>query len=177
MIIDRFLMFTGSSAAAPTDSPTTGTEVSTNVIDLGVDSGIPSSANGGGARDIGIGDDPSLELWAQVTTAFADGTSLQAQLQGAPDNGAGAPGSYVTMWTGEAVLEAALVAGAYLANVTVPRTVAGQVPPRFLRMRFITVGTHTAGAVEAGIVLDRQDPIKGAGGALSGYPAGINVAN
>ena len=43
---------------AQTDAPTTGTQAASNIIDLGVTSGIPSSANGGGARDIGVGDDP-----------------------------------------------------------------------------------------------------------------------
>lgn len=185
MILDGLLQFCGTSngasagitAGANSDSPTTGTQIASNILDLGVDSGVPSSANGGGARDLGIGDNPSLELLIQVVTAFAGGTSLQALLAGAPDNGSGAPGSYTTMWTGQAVLEASLVAGAQLANVTVPRTVEGQPLPRFLRLSFITSGTHTSGAVEASIVLDRFDQIKGSAGALSGYPAGITVAN
>lgn len=185
MILDGLLMFTGTAqgasggitASANTDAPTTGTQIASNIIDLGVDSGVPSSANGGGARDLGIGDDPALELLIQVTTAFVGGTSLQAVLAGAPDNGAGAPGSYTTMWTSAAVVLASLVAGAQLANVTLPRTIEGQPLPRYLRLSFVTVGTHTAGAVEAGIVLDRFDQIKGTSGHLSGYPAGLTVPN
>ena len=80
-------------------------ELPCNIVDLGL-AGIPSSANGGGARDIGTGDDPSLKLSIIVTTAFASGTSLQVNLQGAPDNGSGAPGSWTTMWTGPVVVEA-----------------------------------------------------------------------
>src|SRR5262245_45443332 len=130
MILDNLLMFTGSSNGATggitvaadrlADAPTTGTQVASNVIDLGVTAGIPTSANGGGARDIGIGDNPALELWVQVSAAFAGGTSLQAQLAGAPDNGSGAPGSFTIMWTGPAVALASLAIGTYLANVTVP---------------------------------------------------------
>src|SRR5882724_4325829 len=95
MFLDNLLMLSGTSngatgtvaSGAQTDAPTTGTQVTSNVIDLGVTSGIPSSANGGGARDIGIGDDPALKVMALVTTAFTVGTSLQLTIQGAPDNG------------------------------------------------------------------------------------------
>lgn len=186
MILDNLLTFTGTSngatggitSGAQTDAPTTGTQVASNIIDLGVSSGVPSSANGGGARDIGVGDDPAMKLSAIVTTAFASGTSLALELSGAPDNGSGAPGSYTVMWQSPAaVVEASLVAGAQLANVDVPRVINGQVLPRFLRLRFITVGIHTAGAIEAQIVLDRDDQIVGATGLYSGYPAGVTVAN
>ena len=186
MILDNFLTFTGTSngatggitSGAQTDAPTTGTQVASNIIDFGVASGVPSSTNGGGARDIGVGDDPMLKLSAIVTTVFVGGTSLALELSGAPDNGSGAPGAYTVMWQSPAaVVEASLIAGAQLANVDVPRVINGQVLPRFLRLRFISVGTHTGGAVEAQIVLDRDDQIIGTTGAYSGYPAGIDVAN
>lgn len=185
MILDGLLTFTGTSngasggitAGAQTDSPTTGTQAASNIIDIGITSGVPTSANGGGARDLGIGDDPALKLSAIVTTAFTVGTSLQLQLQGAPDNGSGAAGSYTTMWTSPAVVEASLVAGAQLANIDIPRPAPGQVLPRFYKLNFITVGTHSTGAIEAQIVLDRDDQILGTAGVYSGYPAGINVAN
>lgn len=184
MILDGLLTFTGTSngasggitSGAQTDSPTTGTQVASNILDLGV-AGLPTSANGGGARDIGVGDDPRLKLSAIVTAAFTGGTSLQLELSGAPDNGSGAPGSYTVMWTGPAIAEATLVAGSQLANIDVPRVIAGQVLPRYLRLRFISVGTHGAGSIECQIVIDRVDQIVGTGGALSGYGAGITVAN
>jgi len=185
MILDALLLFTGTSngasggitSGANTDAPTTGTQVASNIVDLGIDDGIPSSANGGGARDIGIGDNPALELLVQVATAFVGGTSLQVSLAGAPDDGSGGQGSYTTMWTSPAVVLDSLDVGAQLANITVPRVIPDQPLPRFLRLSFITVGTHTAGAVTGVIVLDRMDQIQGTGGALSGYQAGINVAN
>jgi len=115
MILDAFQLFTGGGTApgngdGATDSPTTGTQNSSNVLDYGVILGIPSYANGGGARDMGVGDDPSLKLMIAVTTAFAGGTSLGIVLQGAPDNGSGAPGSYTTMYSGPVVVEAPLLA-------------------------------------------------------------------
>lgn len=186
MILDNFLMFTGTSngasggitASANTDLPTTGTQVASNIIDLGVVLGIPSYANGGGARDIGTGDDPSLKLLVVVTTTFGGGTDLYCLLSGAPDNGSGSPGSYTIMWQQAAVVvEANLIAGAQLANIDVPRPVNGQAMPRFLRLSFVSTGTHTSGAVEGCIVIDRNDAVRGTTGALSGYPAGITVAN
>jgi hypothetical protein len=185
MILDGFLQFCGTSngatggitSGANTDSPTTGTQVASNIIDLGVTSGVPSSANGGGARDLGIGDDPMLKLLVQVTTALTGGTDITVNLAGAPDNGSGAPGSYTTMWTGPTVVEANLIAGTYLANVDVPRTIPGQVLPRYLRLSFVSTGTHSAGAVQGTVVLDRFDQIVGTTGALSGYAAGVTVAN
>src|SRR5437868_6700543 len=113
MILDNLLTFTGTSngasggitSGANTDAPTTGTQTASNVIDLGL-SGIPTSANGGGARDIAVGDDPMLKLSVIVTTLFAGGTSLQLTLAGAPDNGSGAAGSYTVMWTSPAIVEA-----------------------------------------------------------------------
>ena len=184
MILDNLLTFTGTSngatggitASAYADLPTTGTQAASNVIDLGL-AGLPSSANGGGARDIGVGDATALKLSAMVTTAITGGTSLQLQLQGAPDNGSGAPGSYTTMWTSAAIAEASLVAGAQLANIDVPRVVFGQVLPRYFKLNFISIGTHSAGAIECNIVMNLDNQVMGSGGAYSGYTAGITVAN
>lgn len=175
MILDGLLCFTGVPGTG--DSPTTGTQNSTNVLDLGLNSGIPTSASGGGARDIGIGDDPAMKVLVLVTTAFASGTSLAVALQGAPDNGAGAPGSYTTMITGPVVAEASLIVGARLLDVDVPRPVPGQAIPRFLRLSYITVGTHTAGVIFGTLVLDRHDLPEQSNAVLGGYPPGIAIAN
>lgn len=191
MIIDNYLLFTGTSngasggvtSGANTDSvaQTAATYICSNIVDLGVTSGVPSSANGGGARDIGIGDSPALKLFIQVTTTLTSGGSatLQFELDGAPDNGSGSPSSsYTTMWQSQAIGYATLTQGAEIANVDVPRIVPEQVLPRFLRLRFIVgTATITAGAVEAAILLNQQQLILGATNAISGYPAGINVAN
>lgn len=184
MILDAQLLFTGISPAAGignadnTDSPTTGTQASTNIIDLHM-AGIPVLANLQGARDIGIGDNPALKILAVVTVAFTGGTSLQTAIQGAPDNGSGAPGSYATWWLSPAYTEATLVIGARLYDMDMPRPPQGIVVPRFLRLTWITVGTHTAGRVEAGIVLDRIDQMYQStnNAVLGGYPAGITIAN
>lgn len=157
MIEDGLLQFTGTAGTAgSTDAPTTGTQTSTNILDM---------AN---TRDMGIGDDPALEILVRVLTAFASGTSLQVNLQGAPDS-AGSPGTWTTYVAGPVVAEAQLVVGAGLLETTIPRTAPGLANPRFYRLQYVTVGTHTAGAIHGAVVLDRQDNVY--------YPPGIVIAN
>lgn len=157
MIIDGALQFTGVAGTVSSDTPTTGTQNSTNIIDL---------VN---ARDMGIGDDPAMKILAEVTEAFTVGTSIQLELQGAPDNGSGAPGTYTTYAAGPVIAEANAIVGATLMDLDLPRKAAGAALPRFLRIRYVTVGTHTTGKVYAALVLDRQDQVA--------YPAGITIAN
>src|SRR5580698_5656974 len=132
MILDAFLQFD----AAINLAQVAGTYASTNVIDLGVTSGIPSSANGGGARDIGIGDDPAMKLLVQVTTTFTSGGAgtLSVTLQGAVDNGFGAPAAYSTWYASPVYALATLVAGERLLDMDMPRPPAGIAVPRFLRL-------------------------------------------
>ena len=184
MILDSFLQFTGVSPAAGignadgTDSPTTGTQSSTNSIDLHM-AGIPVLANLQGARDIGIGDDPALKLSVIVTVAFTVGTSLQVNLQGATDNGSGAAAAFVTWYSTPVYTEAQLVVGAQLLPMDVPRPPDGVAIPRFLQLQWVSVGTHSTGKVRGNIVLDRIDQayLGTSNAVLSGYPAGVNVAN
>lgn len=177
MILDSLLQFDNAVSLAIA----AGTQASTNVIDLHM-AGIPVLASGQGARDIGIGDNPALEMLCIVTTTFtsAGAGTLSVALQGATDNGSGAPGSYSTWWTSPAYALATLNAGSQLFNMTVPRPPDGLAIPRFLRLLY-TVGaaTMTAGNVSSYIVLDREDqPYQGTDNSvLGGYPAGITIAN
>lgn len=171
MILDALLQFD------PAATPWTGTTNSQNVIDLGVTSGVPTSANGGGARDIGIGDDPAMKLLVQVITTFLGGTNLTVNFQGAPDNGSGAPGAYTTYISSPAILLAALIAGARLLDIDVPRPPPGVAIPRFLRLTYVASGTFTAGVIESLIVLDRMDQIEQSNAVMGGYPVGITVQN
>lgn len=186
MILDAFAQFTGQTAASGTatgnsdgtDSPTTGTQTSSAIIDLHM-SGIPVLANLAGARDMGIGDDPALKLNIQVTVAFTGGTSLAVNLQGATDNGSGAPNSFSTLLAGTVIAEASLIAGAQLLPVDFPRPPQGVAVPRFLQLSYVTVGTHGAGKLRGNIVLDRFDQMYQStnDAVLGGYPAGVTVAN
>lgn len=178
MILDGLLQFDSAvSLAIPA-----GTQVSTNVIDLGITSGIPTSANGGGARDIGIGDDPAMKLLVQVTTTFtsAGASTLSVALQGAVDNGAGIPAAFSTWWVSPVYALATLNAGSRLMDMDMPRPPDGIAVPRFLRLLYtVAAATFTAGNLSAFIVLDRDDQLYNGtdNSIMGGYPAGITVAN
>lgn len=196
MIMDGLYLFTGTSngstrtgSTSTTDLPATGggTDFSANVIDLGLlgipaTSGSNATGTGGGARDMGVGDDPALKIMVVVVVSMDTLTSFQVILQGTHDNGSGAP--YATDWTtmisGPVITLASgnLAAGNRLLEVDLPRPKAGQALPRYLRLGYTTVGSaNVAGTIEGALVLDRDDQIVGPTGLYSGYVAGINVAN
>lgn len=177
MILDGLLQFDAANNLAQV----AGTYNSTNVLDLHM-AGIPVLANGQGARDMGIGDDPALKLFVCVTTTFTSGGAgtLQVNLQGATDNGAGAPAAFSTWWSSPVYALATLNAGSQLLNMDMPRPPDGIAIPRFLRLTYvIATATMTAGIVAAYIVLDRMDqPYSSTDNSvLGGYPAGININN
>lgn len=188
MILDGLLCFTGllngasgtvGVAGTRNDAPTATAGVSSNVLDLGLVGGIPASAaGGGGARDIGIGDDPAMKLLVQVVVAFVTGTSLQVSLQGAPDAGSNTPGTYTTMLNGPVVVTANLIPGARLLDDDMPRPVPAQPLPRYLQLLYTVVGSsYTAGQLQGFLVLDRMDIPEQSNAVMGGYPAGITIAN
>lgn len=178
MILDSFLMFDSAANLAQV----VGTYTSANVIDWHATGALPTLANLQGARDMGIGDKPALKMLVQVITTFTSGGAgtLAVSLQGAPDNGSGAPGSYTTWWTSPAYALATLNAGSRLFDMDFPRPPDGISIPRFVRMSYAIAGaTMTAGTVSSYIVLDRIDQYYSStdNSVLGGYPAGITVAN
>lgn len=181
MILDALQMF--DPPGTPRDlAQVVGTYASLNTLDYGILSGIPSSANGGGARDMGVGG-PALKLFAQVAEAFdsAGAATLQVHLQGAEDDGNGDPDTFETWWSSPAYALTDIDAvGAQLFSMDFPRPPQGAPIPRFVRLLYQVAGaTTTAGAVTAGVVLDRPDQAYNAedNSILGGYPAGLNVAN
>ncbi len=177
MILDALLQFDNAASLAIA----AGTQASTNVIDFGGPA-IPSLANLQGARDMGIGDDPALKMLVLVTTTFTSGGAgtLSVALQGATDNGSGAPATFNTWWTSPAFALATLNAGSRLFDMDFPRPPDGIAIPRFVRLLYtVGVATMTAGNISAFIVLDRDDQVYSStdNSVMGGYPAGINVAN
>jgi hypothetical protein len=167
-------------AGTRNDAPTATAGTSSNIIDLGI-VGIPASISGGGgggARDIGIGDKPSMKFLVQVVVAFVTGTSLQVGVQGAPDNGSGAAGTFTTMLNGPVVAVANLVAGARILDDDMPRPVPAQAMPRFLQLLYTVVGSSfTVGQLTGFLVLDRMDIPEQSNAVMGGYPPGITIAN
>jgi hypothetical protein len=125
MITDAQTKFSDAQAV------TTGTQVSTNDYDMAV------------ARDIGRGQ--QLRVYANVVTAFTGGTSLQVNVIESPNSDLSSP---TVIYTGAVIAEASLTAGKVLLDVPLPTTTK-----RYLGLQYVTVGTHTAGAVTGGIVM------------------------
>ena len=189
MMLDSLLSFSfttsnsSTTAAANTDNlaQVAGTYFSNNTLDLHIQ-GLPVLTSGQGARDIGIGDDPAMKLLVMVGTTFTSGGSptLSVAIQGAQDNGSGAPGAFTSWYSTPAYALASLVAGARLMDMDMPRPPDGIAIPRFLRLAYtIAAATTTAGTALSYIVLDRHDlPYNSTvNSTLGGYPAGITVAN
>lgn len=175
MILDSLLQFDPNPTSVAIAA---GTQASTNVIDLHGNDLIPGLAANQGARDIGIGDKPAMKVLVQVVVAFASAGStgtIQVAIQGAPDNGSDAPGTYVTMATGP--LYTIPGVGLRLFDTDMPRPKDGNLP-RFLRLLYtVATQTMTAGSVGAWLVLDRMDQPGQSAGVMGAYPAGITVAN
>lgn len=126
---------------AQTVTGAAGTYVSTDSIDL-----LTAIDNPGRSGQ-------PLRAKAVVTTAFAGGTSLQAQLISSANSNLSSP---TVLASGPVVALAALTAGASLLDVPMP-----DVGDRYLGFQYVTLGTMSAGAVTAGIVggTDRNSSI------------------
>lgn len=173
MLLDKLMEFD------PTGTAITVTAVSTNALDLHGASLIPApSATVKPGRDMGIGSAmgalPKVTVIATEAFAAAGAGTLQVQVQGAPDNGAGAEGAYTTYAETPAIGKAALVAGVHIFDIDLPRVVPNPIAPaampRFLRLNYIVAtGPMTAGKVYSGLTLGRDDQVQ--------YIPGISVAN
>lgn len=161
MIIDNQLVFD------PAGSAITATRDSTNIIDLSVN------------RDLGVGDPLSIKVIASGGMTPTTAT-LQVTVQGAPDNGSGAPGTYEPLASGPVLTGAQINSANFqtggLLPIDLPRrgglmlTQSGKMP-RFLKLTYtVGSGPFTAGSVQAFIALDQPDEIVQ-------YPSGFNAAN
>lgn len=162
MIIDNSLLFDGRTTG--TFVAITTTRDSTDIVDVGIGGQI------GGGREMGAG--AGLYLLVLSNRAFAGGTSVQIHFQGAPDNGSGAEGPYVTYASSPAMTPTNLnAAPGLLFPIAVPRPPFGSPIPRFYKLNYAVVGTFTQGGVMAGLIMPygRDDIVY--------YPSGINVAN
>ena len=111
---------------------TTGTQVSTDSIDM-----LSPLDNPGRSGQ-------PLRAVAMVVTTLTGGTSVQVQLIQSDTANLGSPD---VLASGPVVTEATALAGKILFDVPLPDT-----SKRYLGFQYVTVGTHGAGAVTAGIV-------------------------
>jgi len=124
-----------------------------------------------------------MKILVQVTTAFTSGgaATLAVQLQGATDNGSGAPAAFSTWWVSPTYALATIaVVGARLMDMDMPRPPAGIAVPRFLQLTYVIAGaTTTAGNVSSYLVLDRHDQMYNAtnNAILGGYIPGVVINN
>lgn len=162
MLYDNNLLFSNNQAVTVT-APSTG------VIDLQGGLAINKGVGTVFGMDIGRGDGVAIpKVAAFVTTAFTAGGAgtLQVQLQGAVDTGAGEPAGTPSTYVTYAETPAAGLAlanlglGAKIAPLDWPQVSpsAANLLPRYLRLNYIVAtGPMTAGAIFAGLVLQRSD--------------------
>lgn len=173
MILDKLLEFDPAATAV------TVTAASTNEVDLHGAGLVPAfSATVKPGRDIGGGSESGYppRIIVVCTTTFTAGGAgtLQIQFQGAPDNGSGIAGTYVTYAETPAMALADLVAGNMLWSLPAPRIrPAPNTPallPRFIRLNYIVAtGPMTAGKVQAYLALSGEPS--------TAYLPGTTVAN
>lgn len=153
MYMDGLLLFDTAVAL-------TSTAASTNVVDL---------LN---ARDMGVGDDPALDVVVVVTSALlsAGATTLQVQFQGSTDNS-----TWTTYMQTDTIAKANLGQGAKI-SFDLPRLPPGVSRPRYLRLNYVVAtGPFTSGNVTSFILVDEQQNT-GSPNQL-GYAPGIVIAN
>lgn len=131
MITDALLQF----AAAQASIRAAGSYISTNVVDLLQ------------ARDVGVGNE--LVVYHNVDVAFAGGTSVEFQI--VTDDNAAMSSPTVIGSTGPIPLATLAAAG---AQITQPLPEVQGNGERYLAVRYVGVGTFTAGSISSQIVLD-----------------------
>lgn len=123
----------------------TATANSTNTIDLGA----PGTVPGGGTMKRDAGGGYPVGVLAQVVTTFSGGTSVQAQLVESDSANLSSPS---VLNETAAIPVASLVAGYKFPLGTIPPGAS----KRYIGLRYVVVGTPTAGAVTAGLVMDQR---------------------
>lgn len=120
--------------------------------------GNPSFGNdiGGGGPNASA---PQLAVIVGTTFTAAGAATLRVQLQAAVDtNNTGTPGTWDVINQTDDVPVALLVAGAKVANFTVPDRYLGQGFPRFYRLNYIVAtGPMTAGTIGTAALLTGID--------------------
>jgi len=185
MLLDLNLQFSNAQAI-------TGSAASTGVYDLAtglmVTGTVFTAANAlknvwGTAsvfgEDIGIGAGVgNPKIVANVIQAFNNLTTLQIQLQAAPDTGGSTNTisglTFHTMMQTDALPLALLTANTLILSEYWPRRRVGDALPRFIRLNYVVVGTvPSTGTITADVSVGGVDD---ATNTLQQYPANFTVA-
>jgi len=151
-ILDAFSLFSGSYASgALTGQTVTGTNTTVNGTNV-YDTQAGLTLNTGGQNvDLGKGQEFDVEF--DITTAFVGATSVEFQIVNADDNALAT--NATTLASTGAVVLAQLTAGTRI-SVAVPKADPRTVR-RYVGVRYVIVGTGTAGAVTAGFTTLASD--------------------
>ena len=152
--LDQALKFSDAQAI-------TVSAASTNLYDItGAGSGnVPPMSfgtTGLAAADMGMGEGIRPNILVSVAEAFtaAGAATLQIQVQAAPDNGSGSPGTYTTILETAAIPKATLTLGANF-QLPLPPLAVGEVLPRFYRLNYVVAtGPMTAGKLNSSLLLN-----------------------
>jgi hypothetical protein len=151
MIIDNNLTFSGSWSNGTWTGQTvtgTGNVTSTNVLDTN-----PASTGAGANQPLDFGMGENLAIAFGVGTAFAGATSVECQLVSADD--AGISTNVQILNSTGAIPIASLTAGKQF-SLKVDRSAPYQAR-RYVAVRYVIVGTGTAGTIIANLVKDYGD--------------------
>jgi hypothetical protein len=143
------MMFDKKNTVSDNQAFTTGTQRSTDVIDMWGGATKPGTdANGNTIlRDLGLSTE--VDFFAQVTEAFTGGTNATFNLITAADGDAAMASPTIIGTTG-VIAEASLTLGKRL-KLPLPETVPG----RYLGLQCVTTGTHSTGKVFASLIPSR----------------------
>lgn len=161
MFLDNALLLSNAQAI-------TSTAASTTLYDVtGAGSGnVPSmvfGTTGLAGVDLGLGEGMARpNCYFTVGTTFTAGgaATLTIQIQLAPDNGSGSPGTYVTLAETGAIAVGSLVAGKNF-SIPLPPLSMGEAVGRFYRFNYVVAtGPFTAGTLTGCILLDAASPVQ-----------------
>lgn len=151
MIIDNNLTFSGSWSNGTWTGQTvtgTGNVTSTNVLDTN-----PASTGAGANQPLDLGMGENIAFAFGVGTAFAGATSVECQIVSADD--AAISTNVQVLNSSGAIPIASLTAGKQF-SVKLDRSAPYQAR-RYVAVRYVIVGTGTAGTMIANLVKDYGD--------------------
>ncbi len=165
------MLLDASLAFVPVGTPLSlvagaGVDIASDVLDLaGTGSGNPPNGIIGRATlfgtDIGIGDDrPMLDVVIGTALATSTAATLNLALQGAPDNGSYAPGTWQTFIETGPLTVAQCPAGTRIARFDLAAAFPNTLPlPRFLRLyaQVPAATDFTAGTIAFAVVTMARD--------------------